>query len=157
MAAAPVPARRRALVASAALAVLATGCIAPVPLDAPPVAELPPPVPDWITIRATEADDLRRVALAVGASFAVSLRVPAEAGQGWIVVGQPDGLELTGRWSGPVWPPGAPANPALPPPLWQVFVFEARRAVDGPLVLELRGAETAARPRRVSLFLTPAR
>lgn len=148
--------RRRALVGSAALVALAAvcaGCATPVPLDAPPTAELPPPVPDWIAIRATEADDRRRIVLDAGASMAVSLRVPTGAGQGWIVVARPDGLEQTGRTSGPVWPPGAPASAAAPPPLWQVFTFEARRAFDGPLELELRGGE-AARLRRLVLFVS---
>lgn len=152
-----VAARRRTLLATlvAALAPLAAGCTAPIPLDAPPASELPPPVPDWIATRATEADDGRRVALAPGASLAVALRVPAGAGLGWVVVERPDGLEQTGRTSGPTWPPGAPSNPAAPPPLWQVFVFEARRAVDGPLRLELRGPDGPARPRSVVLRVVP--
>ncbi|MEX0607131.1 MAG: hypothetical protein WD138_03770, partial [Halofilum sp. (in: g-proteobacteria)] len=42
--------RRAALGACALLA----GCVAPLSLDAPAVSELPAPVPDWITVRATE-------------------------------------------------------------------------------------------------------
>lgn len=146
----------RTAATAAGVALIAAGCIAPVSLDAPPVSELPPPVPDWIATRVTEADDGRRIALAVGGSFAVSLRVPLGAGIGWTVLERPAGLAMTGRTSGPVWPPGAPASPAVPPPLWQVFVFEARTPVDGPLILELGGTEAGARPRRLVLRVAPA-
>jgi hypothetical protein len=56
----------------------------------------------------------------------------------------------TGRFTGPVWPKDAPSSRVAPPPLWQVFVFEAREGPGGELVLELVG-ETAARPRRLTL------
>ena len=143
--------RRRLLAALSGLAAAPlAGCVGPIPLDAPPVAELPPPVPEWIVARATEADDGRRVELARGASLAVSLRAPSAAGIGWREVAVPPGLVLTGRFTGPVWPKGAPTSAVLPPPLWQVFVFEAREPGGGDLVLEL-GGETVSRPRRLSL------
>ena len=140
--------RRRAL--HAVSCVLATvmlgGCATPVPLDAPAVGELPPPVPAWIRDRAAESDDGRRYELAVGESIAVTLRVPAAAGVSWIPAGVPDHLELTGRTSGPVWPPGAPgASAVAPAPIWQVFVFEARRPGDGILYFDLGSGP----PRRV--------
>ncbi len=143
--------RRRALavLSLSAVAPLAA-CVAPLPLDAPPVVELAPPVPDWVAARATEADDGRRVELARGASLAVALRAPTAAGIGWREVAVPAGLVLTGRFAGPVWPRDAPASAVAPPPLWQVFVFEARAGCGGDLVLDLAG-ETVARPRRLTL------
>lgn len=151
MTAARTALRRRAL---AALSILAAaplgGCVGPVPLDAPPRAELPPPVPDWIGVRATEADDGRRVELPRGASLAVSLRVPGAAGIGWRERLVPPGLARTGRFTGPVWPKDAPSSAVSPAPIWQVFVFEAREGPGGELVLELNG-ESAARPRRLTL------
>jgi hypothetical protein len=148
VAAARAAARRRAL-ALLAVAPLAA-CVAPVSLDAPAVAELPPPVPDWIPIRATEADDGRRIELARGASLAVSLRAPTAAGVGWREVAMPVGLVRTGRFTGPVWPADAPSSRVAPAPLWQVFVFEARDGSGGELVLELAG-DAAVRPRRLTL------
>jgi hypothetical protein len=143
--------RRRALAALTALAAAPLGgCVGPVPLDAPALAELPPPVPDWIGVRATEADDGARVELARGASLAVSLRVPGGAGIGWRERIVPSGLVRTGRFTGPVWPKDAPSSPVTPPPIWQVLVFEAREGPGGDLVLELDG-ETGTRPRRLSL------
>ena len=140
--------RRRALHAALGVLPLAMlgGCATPVSLDAPAVAELPPPVPDWIRARAAESDDGRRYELAVGESIAVTLRVPAAAGVSWMPTGVPDHLALTGRTSGPVWPPGAPgASAVAPAPIWQVFVFEARRAGDGVLYFDLGSGP----PRRV--------
>lgn len=148
------PPRRRALarLAAGALAGPAAlaGCVAPIPLDGPGVAELPAPVPDWIGVRATEADDGRRFALARGASIAVALRVPSASGVGWRETEVPAGLVRTGRFSGPVWPPGAPSSPVAPAPVWQVLVFEAREPPGGELVLELVG-DAPARPRRLTL------
>lgn len=140
--------RRRAVVALVAAPLAA--CVAPIPLDASSVTELPPPVPDWIGTRATEADDGRRVELARGASLAISLRVPTAAGVGWREVAVPAGLVRTGRFTGPVWPSDGPSSRVAPAPLWQVFVFEAREGAGGELALELAG-DTAARPRRLVL------
>jgi hypothetical protein len=144
-----VAAPRRHALALLAVAPLAA-CVAPVSLDAPAVAELSPPVPDWIATRATEADDGRRIELARGASLAVSLRAPTAAGVGWREVAVPAGLVRTGRFTGPVWPKDAPSSLVAPAPLWQVFVFEARDGAGGELALELTG-DTAARPRRLVL------
>jgi hypothetical protein len=141
-------ARRRALALLSAVPLAA--CVQPIPLDGPAAAELPPPVPDWIAVRATEADDGRRIELARGASLAVTLRAPTAAGIGWREVVAPPGLVRTGRFTGPVWPKDAPSSRVAPPPLWQVFVFEAREGSGGDLVLELAG-ETVARPRRLTL------
>jgi hypothetical protein len=136
--------RRHALAALSILAAVpVAGCVAPIPLDGPAWAELPSPVPDWIAVRATEADDGRRIELARGASLAVSLRVPTAAGIGWRETAVPPGLVRTGRFTGPVWPKEAPSSLVAPAPLWQVFVFEAREGPGGELVLELadeRGA-----------------
>lgn len=124
----PVAARRsspRALPALAVLAVLAAGCAAPVPLDAPPVAESPVPVPDWITTRLTEADHGRLVELVSGTTVAVVLRAPSASGAAWVVREAPPSLVPTGRYSRPVWPAGTPASVTGAGPLWQVFVFEA--------------------------------
>jgi hypothetical protein len=129
------------------------GCAAPLSLDAPAVAELPAPVPEWITVRVSEADDGRRIELARAGSMAVALRVPSGAGTGWIVVGQPSGLALTGRFTGPVWPPGAPASATVPAPIWQVFVFEALAPGEGTLRFELRGNEALGSSRARSLTL----
>ncbi len=140
--------RRRVLRAAVWVLPIAAlgGCAAPVSLDAPAVAELPPPVPEWIRARAAESDDGRRYELAVGESIAFTLRVPAAAGVSWMPTGVPDHLELTGRTSGPVWPPGAPgASAVAPAPIWQVFVFEARRAGDGIVYFDLGSGP----PRRV--------
>lgn len=144
---APVP-RRRALVLLAVAPLAA--CVAPMPLDARATVELPPPVPDWITTRATEADDGRRIELARGASLAVSLRTPTAAGVGWREVATPAGLVRTGRFTGPVWPKDAPSSIVAPAPLWQVFVFEAREGIGGELALELAG-DMLARLRRIVL------
>ncbi|MCX7228999.1 MAG: hypothetical protein NTW15_08295 [Burkholderiales bacterium] len=151
--------RRRGLMLGAAAGALLAACTAPLPLDAPPVSELPAPVPDWIALRVGEADDGRRVELPVGDSIAVAVRVPSAAGLGWIVVGQPPVLVQTGRYSAPVWPPGAPGSAALPTPLWQVFVFEARRVGEGELAFELDGAAGASRARRLGIrvAVVPAR
>jgi hypothetical protein len=140
--------RRRALGVFVAAPLAA--CVAPVPFDAPAVAELPPPVPDWIPTRATEADDGRRIELARGTSLAVSLRAPTAAGVGWREVAVPAGLVRTGRFTGPVWPSDAPSSRVAPAPLWQVFVFEAREGAGDELALELAG-DTSARPRRLVL------
>ncbi len=149
--------RRRVLAALPLLAVgPLAGCVEPMPLDVAPVAELPPPVPEWVRARATEADDGRRVELARGESLAVSLRAPTAAGLGWREVAVPVGLVRTGRFTGPVWPKGAPSSAVAPPPLWQVFVFEAREGPGGDLVLELAG-ESAARPRRLTLRVAAPR
>ena len=157
----PAVRRRRLLGAGAgALVGMMTGaCTAPIALDGPAVAELAAPVPEWIVLRFTEADDGRRIELPVGDSIAVTLRVPSASGQGWVLLGQPPMLAQTGRYSGPVWPPGAPGSAAVPAPLWQVFVFEARRPGEGELVLDLDGAGLASRPRRLTLRVTavPAR
>jgi len=146
---AAVRGRRVALLLSTAW--LLGACVAPLSLDGAAVAELPSPVPDWITTRLTEADHGRSVVLAPGSVMAVSLRAPAAAGVGWLLVEAPEGLVLTGRFTGPVWPPGAPDSVVAPAPLWQVFVFEARAAAKAPgrLVLELRGGPDAPRPGRV--------
>lgn len=145
--------RRRALAAlSVPVVAPLAACVAPLPLDAPPVVELPPPVPDWVAARATEADDGRRVELAPDASLAVALRAPTAAGIGWREVAVPAGLVLTGRFTGPVWPKGAPSSAVAPPPLWQVFVYEARWGRGGALVLDLAG-EAPARPRRLTLHV----
>jgi hypothetical protein len=151
--------RGSTLVLAAALlagAVQLAGCAAPLSLDAPAVAELPAPVPDWITVRATEADDGRRITLARAGSMSVALRAPSGAGTGWIVAGQPAGLALTGRFTGPVWPPGAPASATVPAPIWQVFVFEALAPGEGTLRFELRGTEALgpSRPRSLVLRVT---
>jgi hypothetical protein len=145
--------RRRRLMALLPAAWLLGACVAPLSLDGTAVAELPAPVPDWIGTRLTEADHGRDVALAPGTAFAVSLRAPAAAGVGWLVTEMPDGLVQTGRFTGPVWPPGTPDSVVSPAPLWQVFVFEARGAAmpPGRLVLELRGGPDAPRPRRVAI------
>lgn len=152
-------ARRRLLMLGTTAGALLVACTAPLPLDAPPVSELPAPVPDWIVLRVGEADDGRGVELPVGDSIAVAVRVPAAAGLGWILVGQPPVLAQTGRYSGPVWPPGAPGSAALPTPLWQVFVFEARRIGEGELAFELEGAAGASRARRfgIRVAVVPAR
>jgi hypothetical protein len=154
-----MPARRRVLMLGAAVGSLLAACTAPLPLDAPPVAELPAPVPDWIALRVGEADDGRRVELPVGDSIAVTMRVPSAAGLGWVLVGQPPALGQTGRYTGPVWPPGVPGSAALPTPLWQVFVFEARRVGEGELAFELDGSAEASRARRlgIRLAVVPAR
>jgi len=137
--------RRRWAGAAGALALAGwlAGCAAPVPLPLPPVGpasgELPAPVPEWVIHRLTEADDGRRIELPPGASLAVSLRAPAAAGAGWALVGPPANLALAGRFSGPVWPPDAPAPRLAPPPVWQVFVFEAREPGIGPVAFELLG------------------
>jgi hypothetical protein len=151
--------RRRVLMLGAAAGAMLAACTAPVPLDASPVEALPAPVPDWIGLRVGEADDGRRVELPVGDSIAVTVRVPAAAGLGWVLLGQPPGVAQTGRYSGPVWPPGAPGSAALPTPLWQVFVFEARRLGEGELAFELDGAVGASRARRLGIRVTvvPAR
>ncbi len=143
--------RRRALavLSLSGVAPLAA-CVAPLPLDAPPVVELPPPVPDWVAARATEADDGRRIELARGASLAVALRAPTAAGIGWREVAVPAGLVRTGRFTGPVWPKDAPSSAVAPAPLWQVFVYEARVGRGGDLVLDLAG-DPVARPRRLTL------
>lgn len=125
------------------------GCVAPLSLDGPSVAELPAPVPDWVSVRVTEADDGRRVELARGASIAVALRAPALSGLEWREAATPAGLVRTGVTRGPVWPPDAPASTRAPPPVWQVFVFEAREAVGGELAFEL--ASDGGRVRRVSI------
>jgi len=131
-------AARRSLVL--ALASLAVGCVAPVPLDAPPVAELLAPVPDWIPTRLTEADHGRLVELGSGTSVAVILRAPSASGAGWIVREAPPSLVATGRYSRPVWPPGTPASVTGAGPVWQVFVFEAGAPADERrLAFELRG------------------
>jgi hypothetical protein len=150
---------RRVLMLAAGAGATLAACSAPLPLDAPPVAELPAPVPDWIALRVGEADDGRRVELPVGDAIAVAVRVPSAAGLGWILVGQPPVLAQTGRYSGPVWPPGAPGSAALPTPLWQVFVFEARRIGEGELAFELDGAVGASRARRLAIrvAVVPAR
>lgn len=147
-------ARRRSVIAVVCAAAL-VGCATPVSLDAPPVSELPPPVPDWIRTRAAEADDGRRFELSVGESLAVSLRVPAAAGVSWVPAMVPGHLELTGRTSGPVWPPGAPGTSAVAPaPIWQVFVFEVRQPGDGILYFDLGSGP----PRRVVYrIVVPAR
>ena len=151
--------RRRVLMLGAAACAMLVACTAPVPLDASPVEELPAPVPDWIGLRVGEADDGRRVEVPLGASIAVTVRVPAAVGLGWILVGQPAGVAQTGRFSGPVWPPGAPGSAALPTPLWEVFVFEARRVGEGELAFELDGAVGASRARRLGIrvAVVPAR
>jgi hypothetical protein len=143
---------RRRRVALGACALLA-GCVAPLSLDAPAVSELPAPVPGWITVRATEADDGRRVELGQGASIAVALRSPTVAGLGWMMRDPPTTLVLTGRYTGPVRPPGAPVSMAAPDAVWQVFVFEARAPGEALLRFELRGAEAVAPapPRSVTL------
>jgi hypothetical protein len=151
-----VSSRRRRLSALLPVAWLLGACAAPLSLEGPAVAELPAPVPDWIATRLTEADDGRSVALGPGAAIAVSLRVQAASGVGWLVTAAPEGLVLTGRFTGPVWPPGATDSAVTPAPLWQVFVFEARAAAIAPgrLVFELRGGPDAPRPRRVSIGIS---
>lgn len=148
---------RRRLLASLPATWLLGACVAPLSLEGPAVAELPAPVPDWIATRLTEADDGRSVGLAPGASIALSLRAPAAAGIGWTVTEAPAWLVLTGRFTGPAWPPGAPDSAVAPAPLWQVFVFEARGAAMAPgrLVLELQGGPDAPRPRRIVLRIAP--
>jgi hypothetical protein len=132
--------RRRVLLATSALAVPVAGCVAPVSLDAPAVAEQPAPVPDWIPVRLGEADHGRLVTLAPGESVAVALRAPSASGAGWIVRDAPASLVQTGRYSRPVWPAGAPASVTGPGPVWQVFVFEAGApAAERRLAFELRG------------------
>ncbi|RPH43773.1 MAG: hypothetical protein EHM87_12755 [Burkholderiales bacterium] len=150
---------RLARLAGLAAGLLLAGCVAPISLDGPAVAELPAPVPDWIGLRVSEADDGRRVELPVGDSVAVTLKVPSGAGLGWVLVGQPPTLAQTGRYSGPVWPPDAPGSAVTPRPLWQVFVFEARAPGEGEVVLELDGAGLGTRPRRlaVRIAVVPAR
>ena len=140
------PTRRRALGAAAALAALgAAGCTAPLSLDSPSVAELPAPVPDWITIRAGLEDDGRRYELAPGETIAIALRAPSGAGAGWAVVEAASMLRQTGRTSAPVWPPGAPASRVAPAPLWQVFAFEATRPGEGIVELALAGPDGPVR------------
>jgi hypothetical protein len=141
----------RCAVALVALALAA--CAAPVPLDAPAVAELPAPIPEWIRARATETDDGRRFVLPVSGSLAVALRAPSAAGLGWVVTESPSGLVATGRFTGPVWPAGAPISRVSPAPVWQVFVFEARAPGAGRLRFELRGGELlkSEPPRSVTL------
>jgi hypothetical protein len=136
-----VSAARRS--AAALLAVSLAGCVAPVPLDGPAVSERPAPVPDWIAQRYGQADDGRRVELAPGASLAIALRAPGAAGAGWIVTWMPSHLALVGRSSGPVWPAGAPGAAVATPPVWQVFVVEARAPGEGTVDLELRAADGA--------------
>lgn len=130
--------RRGVLAACTAVLV---GCAAPVSLDGPPVAELPAPVPDWVAVRAGEADDGRRIELQTGVSVAIALRAPGAAGAGWTVGWMPSHLALTGRSSGPVWPAGAPGAQVATPPVWQVFVFEARAPGEGTVELLLRAAD----------------
>jgi hypothetical protein len=153
------PARGRTRLAALAAGLLLAACAAPLSLDAPAVAELPAPVPDWVAVRATEADDGRRVELARGGSIAVSLRAPTAAGAGWVVAGTPAGLALTGRYTGPVWPPGAPASALAAGAVWQVFVFQARAPGEGRLRFELRGDEAVAPapPRAVTLGVSVRR
>lgn len=150
------PGRRRLLAALLPAAWLLGACVAPLSLDGPSVAELPAPVPDWIVTRLTEADDGRSVGLAPGAAIAMSLRAPVAGGLGWLVSEAPAGLVLTGRFTGPVWPPGVTDSAVAPAPLWQVFVFEARgpAPASGRLVLELRGGPDAPRPRRVAIGIS---
>ena len=140
-------ARRRVLAVAAGALALVAGCATHVPLDAPPVSELPPPVPAWVGVRATEADAGRRIAVRAGESLALVLRVPAAAGVGWVVVEASSGLAATGRLAGPVWPADAPPSPVAPAPVWQVFVFEAREPGPGRVVLEFAGS--GAQPRRL--------
>jgi len=146
------PGRRRGARAAATWACLAclAGCAAPVPL--PPLGagtgELPPPVPEWVGLRVTEADHGRLIGLPTGASLAVSLRAPAAAGTGWVPAPPPAPLALVGRFSGPAWPPDVPAPRLTPPPVWQVFVLEARQPGVGVLAFELPG-DGAAGVRRV--------
>ena len=149
MATPPYGARRRVLAVAAAAAALAlvAGCATHVPLDVPPVAEQPPPVPSWVGVRATEADAGRRITVRAGESLALVLRVPAATGAGWVVAEASPGLSATGRLAGPVWPADAPSSPIAPAPVWQVFVFEATTPGPGRVVLELAG--TGARPRRL--------
>jgi hypothetical protein len=129
------------------------GCAAPLALDGPAYAELPAPIPEWIAVRATDTDDGRRFELARGASIAIALRAPAAAGLGWLVARTPPMLRQTGRFSGPVWPPEAPASRTSPAPLWQVFVFEAREPGEDTLLLELRGGG-GDRPDRFAIRLS---
>jgi hypothetical protein len=145
----PSGARRRRLLAAVPALALAA-CAAPIPLDGPVAVELPPPIPDWVPIRLAEADDGRRIELARGASVAVALRAPASAGVGWAPVEVPAGLAITGRTSGPVWPPGAPSSRVAPAPVWQVFVFEARAAGEGVVAFALASPDASARARRVA-------
>jgi hypothetical protein len=137
--------------AAALVAVWLAACAAPVPLPSadPSVGELPAPVPEWITHRVTDTDDGRRIELPLGAALAVSLRAPAAAGAGWVLSRQPANLTLTGRFSGPVWPPEAPAPRLAPPPVWQVFVFEAREPGDSQVAFDLVGSSAAVPSRRV--------
>jgi hypothetical protein len=140
--------RRSALLAIPALAALVAGCAAPVPLDAPAVAEQPAPVPDWIPVRLGEADHGRLVTLAPGESVAIALRASSASGEGWVVRDAPASLVPTGRYSRPVWPPGTPASVTGTGPVWQVFVFEAGPpAAERRLAFELRGdVPSADRP-----------
>jgi hypothetical protein len=132
--------RRVALLAMSGLVALAAGCAAPVPLDAPAIAEQAAPVPDWIPLRLGEADHGRLVTLAPGESVAVALRAPSASGMGWVAREIPESLVQTGRYSRPVWPPGTPASVTGSGPVWQVFVLEARApASERRLAFELRG------------------
>lgn len=148
---APPGALRAAAIAMSVMVTFAlTACVAPVSLDAPPVAELPAPVPAFVTTRLLEDDRGRRIVLKRGESFAVSLRAPVASGIGWSVTRVPSGLVPTGRFSGPVWPPGAPSSTLAPAPLWQVFVFETVSVGEDELVIELSGPD-GDRPRRFTL------
>jgi hypothetical protein len=140
----------------AAPAALLAACAAPIPLDGPSAAELAPPVPDWIVLRLTEADDGRRVELARGGSLAVALRAPASAGIGWTPAATPEVLAMTGRTSGPVWPADAPQSRVAPAPVWQVFVFEARAAGEVTLSFALPAVDASTRARRVAFRVVVA-